>query len=347
MSEFKVQVVRLTSVEKHPNADSLSIVKVNGDYPVIFQSAGFNEGDLAVYVPIDSIVPDTEEWSFLGGHRRIKAKKLRGIFSMGMLAPLPSGVHPLLGEVDRWSEGDDMQTAMGIVKYEPQIHAGTIKSDDVMEAPSWFPRYTDIESLRKNGGVLVEGEEVVITEKIHGANGRWATRLSDEADDNDFAMLDWIVGSHNQVYKTGKGSIWFEVLRQGLCNGLNCALMDMQKHVFFGEVYGKVQDLRYGEGDGINVRVFDIFDGEKMEYLNFDEMMKICDEYDIRTAPLLYRGPWIDGWARSLAEGKTMIGGDHVREGFVVRPVKERFDRRCGRVVLKLIGEGYLLRKNA
>jgi hypothetical protein len=61
---------------------------------------------------------------------------------------------------------------------------------------------------------------------------------------------------------------------------------------------------------------------------------------------VLHRGPWSAALC-ALAEGPTVIGeGAHVREGFVVRPVRERVDRRAGRVVLKLHGEGYLLRKS-
>lgn len=42
-----------------------------------------------------------------------------------------------------------------------------------------------------------------------------------------------------------------------------------------------------------------------------------------------------------------MPGADHVREGFVVKPIRERQDPRLGRVFLKMAGEGYLLRKGA
>lgn len=35
-------------------------------------------------------------------------------------------------------------------------------------------------------------------------------------------------------------------------------------------------------------------------------------------------------------------GGVPCREGVVVRPVKERHDPRIGRVVLKIVGNGYL-----
>lgn len=35
----------------------------------------------------------------------------------------------------------------------------------------------------------------------------------------------------------------------------------------------------------------------------------------------------------------------YVREGFVVKPLRERYHPRLGRVILKRHGEGYLLRK--
>jgi hypothetical protein len=38
-------------------------------------------------------------------------------------------------------------------------------------------------------------------------------------------------------------------------------------------------------------------------------------------------------------------GVDHVREGFVVRPVRERYDPAVGRVILKLHGEGFHTRR--
>ena len=95
MSMFSVPVVRVGPYIKHENADSLSITQVLG-CPVIFKTGTYNEGDLAIYVPVDSIVDTTvPELSFLQTSDktrvRIKAKKLRGVFSMGLLIPAPAG----------------------------------------------------------------------------------------------------------------------------------------------------------------------------------------------------------------------------------------------------------------
>ena len=134
MSEFHVNVVRFTNVVKHPQADSLYIAKIHGGYPVIFKGkefgGSFSEGDLAVYIPVDSVVPATKEWAWLsppveqllpGGEkvmvepevprekdRRVRAKRLRGVFSMGMLGVPPEGA----------VEGQDVAELMGITKYE-------------------------------------------------------------------------------------------------------------------------------------------------------------------------------------------------------------------------------------
>ena len=56
-----------------------------------------------------------------------------------------------------------------------------------------------------------------------------------------------------------------------------------------------------------------------------------------------YEGPFALAVVRAHADGKTTYGDDHIREGVVIRPRHERTDPRIGRVVLKYIGDAYLL----
>ena len=44
-----------------------------------------------------------------------------------------------------------------------------------------------------------------------------------------------------------------------------------------------------------------------------------------------------------LANGKSVIG-DGIKEGIVIRPTTERYDKEIGRVILKHISEKYLLK---
>jgi len=64
MSDWTPQIVKIEKVEKHPDADALDICTVLGDYPVITKRNEYQIDDLAGYIPIDSIVPDTNYFYF-------------------------------------------------------------------------------------------------------------------------------------------------------------------------------------------------------------------------------------------------------------------------------------------
>lgn len=364
MSEFHVNAVRLGPFTRHPNADSLDITKVF-DYTVVAKRGNFSEGDLVAYVPIDSVVPDNEEWHWLAPvnsdgserfsvgqvperYRIIEAKKIRGIFSQGCLSPLPP--RPGVGPGKLWKEGDDVAEAMGITKYDPPVPMSTFGECEAAPSGWVFPTYTDIEGLRRYPGILQPGEVVVATEKIHGANGRYV---------HDGERL-W-VGSHTQIKKRDEKNMWWQV---AIADGLEEKLAKAPFHVFFGEVYGQVQDLKYGIKSGCRFLVFDVFNVKAMRYLDHDVATSLAASCGLKWVPTLYRGPWSPEPGQQLmAEGKTTVtdtqevtfgnnvavlissGPEHVREGFVVKPIVERWHQEVGRVILKRHGEGYLLRK--
>ena len=333
MSEWNCEIVRVGPIEKHPNADALSVTQVHGGYPAIVRTGDFEEGDIAVYIPVDSVVPDVPMFSFLE-RRRIKAKKLRGVYSQGLLLPIKQGseLHLMLApDGGPVTPGTLVHELMGITKWEPDIEYIFTSGPQEPGPEGWdFIKYTDIEGLRRHKGVLQECEEVVITEKIHGCNGRfcWADgRL-------------W-VGSRNQIKKEDENTFWWRVNKE-MC--LAERFSEFPKTIFFGEVYGKgVQNLSYDEKD-LNFTLFDTFDVRTGRFNDWFETRDIAVEIGLDVVPTLYVGPWLGFDAhKDLAEGKSTIAG-HVREGFVVKPTKERYADRFGRVILKLVGEGYNLR---
>src|SRR3990172_4787771 len=318
MSEFKATVVRVGPIEKHPNADTLGLTKVF-DSPVIVKLGDFKEGELAAHVPVDSLVPgDDPRWAFLQGHNRIKAKRLRGIFSMGLLTKAEPG----------WAEGQDVLAELKIKKYEPPEPMSTGGEDE--KCPFGWPKYVDIEGLRRWPDILKEGEEVALTEKVHGSNGRFA-----------FMENRIGAGSHTSAKKDAPEFVWWKCVRQ---YELEKRLSAFPGIAIYGEVYGSVQDLRYGHTQGkVSLVLFDAMDLKSMRYFDYDEFKEFARKLELPTVPELYRGPWSKD-LMGHAEGKTLLGADHVREGFVVRPLKERFDERIQRVILKRHGEAYLLR---
>src|SRR4051812_4222851 len=123
-STHKVEVVPVR-LEKHPNADRLSVVRVFG-YQVCTPTAEWLDrpaidaegARLGAYVPPDSLVPVSRpEFAFLAdkarqdGMARIKAQKLRGVVSFGLLVAAPAGARV----------GDDVAGLLGVEHYEPPL----------------------------------------------------------------------------------------------------------------------------------------------------------------------------------------------------------------------------------
>ncbi|KKK88690.1 hypothetical protein LCGC14_2740580, partial [marine sediment metagenome] len=110
MSNLKVEVVPIKLIP-HENSDNLSIVHVKG-WQVVVRTDDFEGIELGAYIPIDSILPQTDEWEFLKQHKyRVKTIKLRGMISQGLLIPA----------LEKWVEGLDVTEELKIQKYEPPI----------------------------------------------------------------------------------------------------------------------------------------------------------------------------------------------------------------------------------
>jgi RNA ligase (TIGR02306 family) len=129
-------------------------------------------------------------------------------------------------------------------------------------------------------------------------------------------------------------------------------LIDLGKEhkqvILYGETFGNVQFLKYNRDNAIDFRAFDLFiDGTWVDY---DEFKNICDSYGVPTVPLLARIPFSLEKVRELSEGQTMLNeATHIREGVVVKPVKERVDYetlRGRRVILKYVSDTYLLKNS-
>jgi RNA ligase (TIGR02306 family) len=120
MSIFKVEVVKINQIIAHPNADRLDIASFEGmEYQVITVKGNFKIGDLAYYFPIDSVIPDKylDEFGIRNYYsKKLRAAKLRGIFSEGLLIPLTENI--------KYRVGDDCTEYFGVTKYEYPIPRG-------------------------------------------------------------------------------------------------------------------------------------------------------------------------------------------------------------------------------
>lgn len=322
-STHKAEVVRI-KLEEHPNADALSIVHIHG-WTCVVRTEDWEDGDLAVYVEPDSIVPDTPEFAFLKSNsknwNRIRARKFRGIISLGLLVPAPEGA----------KEGDDVMEQMGITHYEPP-EPFTTGGEDEPAPPGYYPKY-DVENFNRYGHVLIEGEEVIVTEKIHGASCK-ICHIEDRM---------W-VSSRNHWKRYDEKNLWWRALKQNSWIEEFCK--KYPGFVLYGEVFGNVQKLKYGAGpNDFFFRAFDILQRE--QWCSIDEVRHFeqLGGFNINEhwVPILYEGPFEEKRIRELALGNSSIpGANHMREGVVIRPKEERTNPEIGRVQLKIVSPRYL-----
>ena len=317
MSQHRVEIVRIESVAPHPNADTLGIVQVFG-YFCCVRLADFAPGDLVAYIPPDSVVPATEQFAFLGAdseNRRIRVRRLRGIYSQGLLVKAP----------EESVEGDDVMALLGIKHYEPPIPM-TMGGENERPPAGFWPKY-DVESWPRHKALFQEGETVYVTEKIHGTNARYVWL------DNKMH-----VGSHTQWKREDETNLWWRAL--ALNPWIKNWCVSHESALLFGEVFGQVQDLQYGAArNELFVRVFDIY--ESGRYWDVSELQATLEPE--HRVPVLYEGPYSEVAARSLSMGQSTLAA-HLREGCVIRSVPERSDPSVGRVQLKIVSDEYLAR---
>lgn len=381
MSDWTPSIVKIEKIEKHPDADALEIVTVLGDYPIITKLGEYRVGDIAGYIPIDSIVPDTNQFYFLcprsyekyedengelqqrqlgpkfilgevpEKYRIVKAKKIRGVYSQGMLlnpysfikSSPPNGLADAFCNNKTSSIGMSIVDAIGLKKWEEPEEENlpglkTRAADQASPPKGWSIPYYDIEGLRKYASCIKEGEEIVLTEKLHGSNAGFS---------HDGEQL-W-VKSRNFYKKMDSDDMWWDVaIRYDLANKL--AKYPMM--VFFGEIYGQVKGYRYDSQIVAGtlepkIRFFDILDAKTGRYFDYDVMMAMLTDLGLDGAPLLYRGLWLDKDVMyAYAEGNSTLNAKHIREGFVLRTAISRFEPKLNsRMQIKLVGEGYNLKK--
>ncbi|UBM12697.1 RNA ligase (ATP) [Cupriavidus metallidurans] len=377
MSQFECPVVRV-HIEPHPNADAIEIARV-GDFQSIVKKGQFKDGDLAVYLPEASLLPEwmlkeLGMWDDLNAKgklhgkdgNRIKAIKLRGVLSQGITFPVElrgtvSVVHrpatPDHGGDAVVAEGSDVAEFLGVTKYEPIVPANM--AGKALGANLDITHKYDFENIKKHPNLFEPGDDVVITEKIHGTLLQVSVVPSSMADERFFGGRvvitskglggRGIILDHNDegnVYAQAvkKHKILEEALR---VLGPLADARDLPM-VLFGEVFGAgIQDLSYGAQ--LDFRAFDISIGvrDAAVFVPHYDFEHLCDSMRVNRVPQIYVGPFDREILLECTDGKTTLAGGHIREGVVVKSRNEDRHPRYGRKIAKSISEAYLLRKNA
>lgn len=224
-------------------ADNIELIGVLG-WVCIAKIGEFHEGDVCVYIEIDSKVPEKEWSEFLRPkHFKVKTMKLNkfgGVISQGLALPLnvfdveiPNeigvDVTDLLGitysvEEDnkRKSNGPDKYKAMA--RRRPEIFSKNWarwmmkrewgkkvmfaffgkKKDKKSVWPSHICSKTDVERIQNMPFLLGNGKTYVATEKIDGSSCTFA------AEKNFFNKVNFYVCSRNVVFKDENQETYYD-----------------------------------------------------------------------------------------------------------------------------------------
>lgn len=391
MSHFECPVVRV-SIEPHPNADAIELARVGG-YLSIVKKGQFKEGELAVYIPEQSVLPEwllkhLGFWDDLNGKgklsgsagNRVRAMKLRGILSQGLVLGGNCGdeTNPSLVVVSAdcgdgvtksqgFVEGDNLSEFLGVVKYEPVVPAsmsGKVAGGD-LDATIGY----DFENIKKHPSLFDEGEEVVITEKIHGTllqvgivpRAIWeGKKWADKCPDIGTSGMKGVVTSKGQGAKglmldsSDESNLYVGIAKElGLWEKLEIMRVEVLGHpadtplFLFGEIFGQtVQDLGYGAVKP-TFRAFDMYAGTRSNgfYLTHDLFIRCLANAELDMVPQLYRGPYSAATLELHTNGNTTFGVKQIREGVVVKTTSEKPHKRYGRKIAKSVSEAYLTRK--
>jgi RNA ligase (TIGR02306 family) len=365
MSKFNIPIKRIRAIEPHPNADAIEFAVIDG-YRSISRKGQFKPGDLVAYIPEQSLLPtwllkrlglwdEAKACGRLTGKEgnRVKAIKLRGALSQGLCYEASPLVDESLRELIV-TEGDEVSALLGITKYEPPIPiemAGEVFNAGLENTLSF-----DVENIKSYPNVILDGEEVVITEKLHGTCTIVAilprTQANPEAFGRDKNILIFSkgIGAKGLALKNNERNMDNLYVRatKDLIATIDAHQSDLPQPIFIlGETYGPgVQDLSYGKSLGF--RAFAVAQGYRGAQ-RYDDWHLIEGQhrrtYGFATVPVLYRGPFSQEVLEQLTNGKTTLDAAHIREGVIVVPATERIDQSIGRVCLKSVSPEYLTRK--
>lgn len=340
MSDWKVSKERIT-LFPHPNAEKLALGKV-GQYQVVVQIGLYNDGDTVLFVPEKSLLSGvllTAFQNYLAGpaKNRVKAIALRGEISSGIILSNALVEEQCGSSIANLPEGEDLSEVLGITKYVPPIPTELAGEVEPIPDGLKYGRH-DCEQFGVYAADLLPGEDVVITEKLHGSQ---AVLYIDLAKDARFVSSKGFLGkrlclveSERNAYWRASGPIWDKItesVRSGLIP------QDATVQVFGELVPCQGGALTYGYTTPV-IKVFDLrVNGISVPY---DILIAVWQDVWV---PVLFRGAFDATTARSYREGMEQVSRrqQHIREGAVLRPYIDRRAADGTRLALKLINPAY------
>jgi RNA ligase (TIGR02306 family) len=354
MSNWKVSKEKI-SLFTHPNADQLQLGRV-GSYQVVVQKGLYQDGDEVVFAPEKSILSGQIKQEFekyLSGSNkdRVKAVRLRGEISTGIIIP-----KHLVNGLDELVVGEDVSEKLGIQKYEPPIPVQLSGQVSRFEMP--HIGHHDCEHAGVYLNEMINGERVVISEKIHGSQFILAHNIDTG---ETIVSSKGLLKSGLIIQENEDNSYWQATRHDGIVEKITTTFESGVVQVF-GEVIPVQKGYNYGQTKP-TARLFDIRHNSKS--IPYDQ---VPDVFKSLWVPIVFDGPIqfvqkevviysdsekgihktkidniLPDEVIAMAESKERISGKqlHWSEGVVIRPYVDRWATDGTKLRLKVISKYY------
>lgn len=332
-------IQRISHIEPIDGKDRIVLATVKG-WTVIVQKENFHEGDMCVYVEIDSVMPEKPEFEFLRSKNfRIKTMKMAGCLSQGICFPMS-----ILPPGNLYVEKQDVTELLGVKQYEPTMDDDqpteplkkrhyprflmrqkwfrklVLPKKESTEFPSFISK-TDETRIQNIPNILGNKDtRWVYTEKLDGQSGTYAMVKHKRLFRTTY---EFIVCSRNRrIPKPDNSNYWQIAKKYNIEKKLRNMLNDtgVEWIAIQGEIVGPgIQKNKYG----LEEKKFYVFNFILPYSGRWDSLtaLEFCASYDLHFVPILSSGNMLPDTVDEMlkiATGKSILA-DTLREGLVCR----------------------------
>jgi len=360
MARQLASIQKIINIEPIEGADAIEKATVLGWQVVIAKKDNFKIGDMAIYIEIDSIMPEKPEYEFLRQRKfRVRTIKLRNTISQGLILPLsvlPKG---------NYHEGKDVTELLAVRKYDPQAEIEQRLFDEknareknkikkLLGKMKWyrklfgkkregFPSFikkTDEDRIQLFPDICEDEKDTTfqVSEKIDGQSGTYFLVKSK----GWFGKTKFVFGvcSRNLLLRKPDNSSYWSIARKYNIEQVLKNLIDKSNYAILqGEIIGtNIQGNKYKVSDYEFFAFNLIFSDQKPDN---DLAKSILEWHAIKFVPLLDNNLKLKSTIQDMVEysnGKSQIS-DTLREGVVVRNYEKG-------ISFKIVSPEFLLKYN-
>jgi len=327
--------------EIHPieDYDRVELAIVQG-WQVIVMKDQFKVGDKAVYIEIDSVLPNwKEEFEFLRKRKfRIKTIKMCGVISQGICFSVD-----ILPDGKTYKIGQDVTDILEIKKYDPQpqrmrqVNPNAKKYPKFLMKMNWFRKLvlkgkdfrgfpsfiskTDETRIQNYPLVLKRKDvEFIVREKIDGQSGTFFLKKNKKGLFRKVSYEFGVCSRNMRKWKEDDSSFWSVAKRYDIKNVLGSLIFDYDFIAIQGEcIAPNVQGNKY-KVDKPDFYVFNLITPHGKIECELGE--RILIKHGLKWCPIVERRFVLPDTVNELldyATGESNLCDGVLREGLVFR----------------------------